>query len=172
MSTTEVVSAAFRQLVSMMNLDEMIETIHRPGGLMSHFSAQPWDEKVFKVGPARASGGFDASSGTWMAHVTKEGPVLALTPTVDVSRPGETISGARFWRCLIATIESECQAGHRERGRPRALAAADLPGDAETRRWDRRHFLKWTQAPAPGERKKARPGPSSVARQVYALFYQ
>lgn len=171
MSMSPVVSAAFRQLISMMNLEEALEHIQGQSGLMAYFSSLPWDEKVFKVDTTRAIGAHDASSGNWMARVSKEGPVLTLTPTIDVNRASETISGARFWRRLITAIEREHDAVHLERGR-RPAAAIGRHDEPEAHRWDQRHFLKWTRAPAHPARRDERSGATSSARQAYALFYQ
>jgi len=166
MPSKRMIALAFRQLASMMDLENLLEHLEDQTGLKAYFSGLPWDEKVFKIdGHGDASA--DASSGDWMARISKDGPCLTLSPTVDINARTEIISGHRFWRQLTATIQSEYNAAHLDgRRRPAAAPAETLTGH----RWDQRHFLNWTRRPARDGRPTEHATPTH--RQLYALYYQ
>ena len=169
MTTKRVVAAAFRQLASMMILEEALEHIHSQHAFKAYFSRLPWDEKVFKIADTGENSG-DASCGNWMARISKDGPRLTLSPTIDITKPPQTITGTQFWRQLIATVQAEYNSAHL--GNRHRDAASEQGEGLAGNRWNKHHFLKWTQAPAPVNRKAERPAVGPTARQVYALYYQ
>lgn len=158
MASTEMVSVAFRQLVTLLRLEEGLDDLHPHDGLLTVFRAQPWDVKVFKIGVARPGTGFSAASGSWMARVSKDGPSLTIIPTMDVDRPEETVSGARFWRCLVAAVDQE-----------RAGPAPDLAPQEppRARYWDRSKFLRWTGAGSSETNRTAGRGTRAITATSY-----
>ncbi len=172
MTRESLISLAFRQFATLIALDEAPEYCTDRDELKAHFARLPWDEKAFKVNDDRMSGAdTDASSGNWMARVSKDGPSLILSPTMDVYSKRIVIAGSQFWKRLSAALDhaAPVPSARRAEGETEAAPALAL------NRWNKFHFAKWTQAPNRSERDKtaasdgAKP---SAARQAYSIFYQ
>jgi hypothetical protein len=174
MINDSLVSLAFRQFASMIEIEKVLAEIASPNDLKVWFLRLPWDEKAFKVKDDRISTDVsDGSAGNWLARVCKDGPRLVLTPTVNVFSKGTVIAGARFWRHLTAALNQTYNGFQLGRTGgplvPALAAAAGLGLD----RWDKAHFHKWTRPPAPVvHQDDARNTEADYARQAYSMFYQ
>ena len=92
-----LVSAAFRKLIAETRIERRIEGDRSVSALTGHFRALPWDTKVFTVTtPALEQ---------WTADVQKDGPTLTLVPTDSELEGRIEVSGAGFWKQLVAAFE-------------------------------------------------------------------
>ena len=144
MMKESLISLAFQQFVTITGFDTASAHIVGKAEMKVLFARLPWDEKAFKVDDARiASDTGDVSSGNWMARVSKDGPCLILTPTMDALGKRTIIGGSQFWKRLAT-------ASHH----PPAPPVATRPDVSPTQplaldRWNKNHFAKWTDAPRP-----------------------
>ncbi len=168
-----LISQAFRQFASMIDIDKELDEIASPDDLKAWFRRLPWDEKAFKVNDDRTSTDHgDGSAGNWLARICKEGPCLALTPTMNVVNKGAMVGGAQFWKRLALALHQTHNGFHLGRADKRSSRPSAESTGLALNHWNRSHFQKWTQAPERPHRDDGNDSNVSDSRRAYSMFYQ
>ncbi len=94
-----LLSAAFRQLITVTKLDAALDRVHSLDDLTRVFNAYPWDEKVFSI--------FDNSGTSWAVQVLKDGPTLTIRPTRHDVHDTVQVAGSAFFKQLIAVLQAK-----------------------------------------------------------------
>ncbi|MEI8393222.1 MAG: hypothetical protein WCF85_00700 [Rhodospirillaceae bacterium] len=180
MTSETFILSAFKHLAGVVRCDEVMDKVRSRNGLASWFAELPWDEKMFKVGDG-VSPELSPVSGNWLARVSKDGPALILTSTMDPERAEIIVRGRNFWHHLIRALENgQDDASITSRSHVRLETVTHGHSTEESapvqelalNRWDKRAFQRWTAKSPQRPAVKRRSSGAGTPSAAYSIFYQ